>query len=111
MGEYILTTDDIVNGRRFYDGIAEATFNVDIHTKDYMGQVNKSVKPYDIPFRCLIPKGFDGILTVGRCISGDQVAMASYRVTGNCCQMGEAAGKYAALAIKNGVLLKNVFEK
>ena len=57
VGEYILTADDIVNGQRFYDGIAEATFNVDIHTKDNKGQVCKGVKPYDIPFRCLIPKG------------------------------------------------------
>lgn len=111
VGEYILTADDILNGRRFYDGIAEATFNVDIHTKDNKGQKTKGVQPYDIPFRCLIPKGFEGILTAGRCISGDQVAMASYRVTGNCCQMGEAAGKYAAQAIKNSISLRNVFAK
>ena len=109
VGEYIITADDIASGRRFYDGIAEATFNVDIHTKDNKGQKTKHVKPYDIPFRSLIPKGFNGILTAGRCISGEQIAMASYRVTGNCCQMGEAAGKYAAQAIKNNISLREVF--
>ena len=110
VGEYVLTEDDVVSGRRFYDGIAEVTFGVDIHTKQNNGQIVKRVQPYDVPFRCLIPRGFEGILTAGRCISGDQTAMASYRVTGNCCQMGEAAGKYAAVAVKNNISLRDVFE-
>ena len=67
------------------------------------------VKPYQIPFRCLIPKGYDGILTAGRCISGDQTAMASYRVTGNCCAMGEAAGKAAADSISKNIPLREIF--
>lgn len=111
VGEYILTCDDIYSGRRFYDGIAEVTFNVDLHTKDNKAQKLTEVVPYEIPFRCLIPKSFEGILTAGRCISGDREAMASYRVTGDCCQMGEAAGKGAALAVKNNVSLKDVFKK
>ena len=36
----------------------------------------------------------------GRCISGDFIAHASYRVTGDAVAMGEAAGKVAALAAK-----------
>lgn len=111
IGEYILTEDDITSGRRFYDGIAEACFNVDVHTKDNKGQIVKRVQPYDIPLRALIPKGFDGILTAGRCISGEQIAMASYRVTGNCCAMGESAGRCAAHAIKNNISLREVFTK
>ena len=34
----------------------------------------------------------------GRCISGDFIAHASYRVTGNAVGMGEGAGVIAALA-------------
>lgn len=111
VGEYTLTENDILSGSRFYDGITEVTFNVDIHTKDNKGQKTKCVQPYTVPFRCLIPKGFEGILTAGRCISGDQVAMASYRVTGNCCQMGEAAGRCAALAVKNNISVKEIFKQ
>jgi len=37
----------------------------------------------------------------GRCISGDFIAHASYRVTGNAVAMGKAAGVTAALAVKN----------
>jgi hypothetical protein len=40
-------------------------------------------------------------MMAGRCISGDFVAHASYRVTGNAVAMGEAAGVTAALAALN----------
>lgn len=39
----------------------------------------------------------------GKCISGDQVAQSSYRMTPTCCSMGQAAGTAAALAVKHGV--------
>ncbi len=39
----------------------------------------------------------------GKCISGDQVAQSSYRMTPTCCSMGQAAGTAAALAVEHGV--------
>jgi len=56
------------------------------------------MKPYDIPLRALIAKDVDGLMMAGRCISGDFVAHASYRVTGNAVAMGEAAGAVAAIS-------------
>ena len=56
------------------------------------------MKPYDIPLRALLASDVDGLLLAGRCISGDFVAHASYRVTGNSVATGEAAGAVAALA-------------
>jgi hypothetical protein len=58
--------------------------------------------------RALIPKGYSGIVVAGRCISGSREAMASYRVTGNCAQMGENAGYYIAEAIKKNVDIRDV---
>jgi hypothetical protein len=58
------------------------------------------MKPYDIPLRALIARDVDGLLMAGRCISGDFISHASYRVTGNAVAMGEAAGA-AAVAVKN----------
>jgi hypothetical protein len=40
----------------------------------------------------------DGLLLAGRCISGDFVAHASYRVTGNAVMLGQAAGVAAGRA-------------
>lgn len=110
-GEYTITLDDILNGARFDDAVAYVKFHVDIHTKDNNGQRCFKTNPYDVPMRALIPKGFKGIITAGRCISGSQEAMASYRVTGDCCQMGENAAYFIADAIKNNVDVRNVKKK
>ena len=55
-------------------------------------------KPFDIPLRALIARDVDGLMMAGRCISGDFIAHASYRVTGNAVAMGEAAGVTASIA-------------
>ena len=81
------------------------TFGVDIHaltknlnkTAPYTNAGVK-VRPYDIPLRALLARDVDGLLLAGRCISGDFIAHASYRVTGNAVAMGEAAGAVAAVA-------------
>ncbi len=110
-GRYTVTADDLREGRRHADAVCRAAFNVDIHaaTLDKNKQETIShggfkTKPYDIPLRALIAKDVDGLLMVGRCISGDFIAHASYRVTGNAVAMGEAAGKTAAEAAKTGRL-------
>lgn len=100
VGEYYITEDDILNGAKFEDAVAYVTFGADFHTKSNKGQRCFRVQPYNIPMRALIPKGFDGIVVAGRCISGSREAMASYRVTGDCAQMGENAGYYIAEAIR-----------
>ena len=106
-GRYTVTRDDLVQGARHSDAVARATFNVDIHAatrdenrKETISHGNLKMKPYDIPLRALIAKDVDGLMMAGRCISGDFLAHASYRVTGNAVAMGEAAGKVAALASK-----------
>ena len=108
IGEYRMSTDDILTGERFDDAVAYVTFGADLHTKSNKGQNCFQVKPYQIPMRALIPKGYKGIIVAGRCISGSREAMASYRVTGNCAQMGESAGYYVAESIKNGVDIREV---
>ena len=64
--------------------------------------------PYDIPLRALIAKDVDGLMMAGRCISGDFLAHASYRVTGNAVAMGEAAGAVAAIASQSNRLPHHV---
>lgn len=108
VGEYTLNEDDLLNGAQFPDGICTCGFGIDIHDSKATKQTVIHTKPYQIPFRSLIPKGFEGLLVAGRSISGTHIAMASYRVTGNCCAMGEAAGKAAAYASKSNCSVRNV---
>ena len=60
------------------------------------------MQPYAIPYRCLVARDLDNLLVAGKCISGDQVAMSSYRMTPTCCAMGQAAGTAASLAVETG---------
>lgn len=107
-GRYILTSDDLIQGTSQDDAVVRATFPVDIHAltaednkKSAYSNAGVKVKPYDIPLRALIARDVDGLMMAGRCISGDFIAHASYRVTGNAVAMGEAAGAVAALASKS----------
>lgn len=47
-------------------------------------------------------RGLRNLLVAGKCISGDQVAQSSYRMTPTCCAMGQAAGTAAALMVESG---------
>ena len=104
-GRYKMSKDDLVKGARFDDGVCRVTFGVDIHADTKANNDVKTISqagiktiPYDIPLRALIAKDVDGLMMAGRCISGDFIAHASYRVTGNAVAMGEAAGSVAAIA-------------
>ncbi len=104
MGDYLLTAEDMVEGRKFPDvAVHESEFIVDIHNPEGAGQAEDKIQyviPYDIPYRCFLPKGVEGLLVAGRCISGTHRAHASYRVMSICMAMGEAAGTAAALCAK-----------
>ena len=108
IGEYRMSTEDILSGVRFDDAVAIVCFGADLHTKSNKGQNCFHVRPYHIPLRALIPQGYKGIVVAGRCISGSREAMASYRVTGNCAQMGESAGYYIAEATKQNIDILDV---
>ena len=106
-GRFVVTRDDLVAGVRQDDAVVRVTFPVDIHALTAEANKQKaydnagvSVKPYDIPYRALVARDVDGLLLAGRCISGDFIAHASYRVTGNAVAMGEAAGAAAAVAAR-----------
>lgn len=110
-GRYTVSVDDMLNGVKHADAVCRVTFGIDVHSTNQRhstgieGQgVKRSTQPYDIPLRALIARDADGLLLAGRCISGDFLAHASYRVTGNAVAMGEAAGAAAALAARQGCL-------
>jgi len=107
VGEYQLTADDVLRSRRFEDVIARGSYPIDIHDpKGGRGTLLERLPTggaYDIPLRCLIPRGVEGLLVGGRCISGTHEAHSSYRVTPIALATGQAAGVAAALAARAGV--------
>lgn len=107
-GRYTMSRQDLIDGARQDDAVARVTFGVDIHADSHeknqqtpISHGDLKMKPYDIPLRALIARDVDGLMMAGRCISGDFIAHASYRVTGNAVAIGEAAGAVAALAAQS----------
>ena len=80
LGEYVLTKEDEVCGRRFNDAIVSSLF--------------------DIPYRCLVPKNVQNLLVGGRCISTSHEAHGPIRNIPPCMVTGQAAGVAAALSLK-----------
>ncbi len=101
VGDYKLNKHDVLCARQFDDVIARCTYPMDIHNPKGKGTTMMRVpdgKAYDIPLRCLLPKGVDNLLVAGRCISGTHEACSSYRIMPVSIATGQAAGVCAAMA-------------
>jgi hypothetical protein len=105
LGEYVLTLDDVKNGRQFPDAIAVGSYPLDAHKPDddkrtyILSQEEMHIPPYHIPLRSLIVKGWKNLLVAGRNLSADQLAMSSARVMTTCAMMGEAVGTASSIAL------------
>ncbi len=104
-GDYRLTRDDVLGGRRFEDEIALCGAPIEDHHAGgdtawrYVGDGGV----YGIPYRTLLPAGIGGLLVAGRCFSATHDAHASARSMATCMAMGQAAGTAAAMAAAGGV--------
>jgi len=115
MGRYLLTEQDLMEGREHPDSVVHrAHFCLDIHNPAGPGQSEHeekcptTPKPYDIPFSAMCPIGCDNLITAGRCISGTHVAHSSYRVMRICMAMGQAAGAAANVMIATNTTTSTV---
>jgi hypothetical protein len=99
-GEYKLTADDAISGRRFDDSIAMSSCPI-IHYYGYRRYLEH--EGYDIPYGCLVPKKVDNLLVAGRCISSEQQPYESHRAMVPILAIGQAAGTAAAMCCKGGV--------
>lgn len=110
-GEYCLTEDDIISGRKFSDGIAACNYDIDIHSPDGSGTYiyqYPATDYYTVPFRCLVPVDTGNLLVAGRCISATHEAQSSFRIMPTCASIGEAAGTAASLCLEKGTEPKNI---
>ncbi len=107
IGEYKMTAEDYFNRADFEDSIAYYNYPIDIHAAvpeeaEHIHALYKSSKYqmgecYGIPYRCLLPKGFDNLAVAGRAVSSDRVMMSTLRMMPPCFATGQAAGTAAAL--------------
>ncbi|MBR5140502.1 MAG: FAD-dependent oxidoreductase [Clostridia bacterium] len=111
VGDYTLTEKECKDCVKFDDGIAACNYDIDIHNPEGTGTSHYYFGPgeyYNIPYRCLIPKGAENMLVAGRCISSDHGAQASYRIMPTVTTLGEAAGAAISIAKRAGVTTREV---
>lgn len=123
-----LTEQEVLDGVRFEDAIANGSYRVDVHHSDRPGitfryldgteevleengqtargrwRPARSVDPtfYQIPYRSLVPRGSVNVLAAGRLMDADPNAYGAVRVMVDCNQTGEAAGVAAYAALNAG---------
>jgi hypothetical protein len=121
VGDYCLDWMDILNQRTFPDTIEYAKSSYDSHggpTHVYfrfgpisgtpgLGWMGPAFWAY-VPYRCLLPRGLEGVLVVGLGMSADRNAMPIVRMQPDMHNQGYAAGVAAAMAVKAGVTPRQV---
>ena len=112
LGEYVLTKENLTNPENFEDTIARFGYPMDIHAPAGAGGgpvMDRNVANfYYLPYRMLLPRGSEGLLVAGRCVSATHEALAAVRVMPACFATGEAAGTAAALAVRSGCPVREV---
>ena len=119
-GLYTLKESDITGDSerrepiRHRDSIAVGEFPIDsfpcrkrqstdsVILEGYLGMLDRITRPYEIPYRILIPEQIDGLI-VPVAASTTHVAYSSIRVEPTWMAIGQAAGTAAHLAIEQQV--------
>lgn len=101
VGEYYLVEEDMERDEPFEDTIA-------IFPDNDRG-ARSLVHPRSfVPYRSLVPKDVDGLLVGCRAFSADHEFSEFFNLIPHCMCFGQAAGAAAAIALKNGIEVRDV---
>ena len=113
IGDIIVSPMDIINKRVYPDIITVSKSNFDNH--GFSSHSIFMITPPDkkglvgnVPYRALLPKGYDGILVTGLGMSAHGDAMPVMRMQPDVQNQGYAAGKASAMAAENGTTVRNI---
>jgi flavin-dependent dehydrogenase len=113
VGDFAMSPLDISNNRTYPDTIVIARSNFDTH--GFTIHPIFMLKPPDskalfvnVPYRCLLPKGLEGILVTGLGVSAHRDAMPVIRMQPDIQNQGYAAGYAAAMSAKSGKSLRQI---
>lgn len=117
VGDHVLTQPDIESEGRFDDVAAYGGWTMDDHHPAGFRAVklgapatifHPAPSPYGIPYRALYSRNVANLMFAGRCASATHAAMSSARVMGTGCSMGQAVGTAAALAVRKGLVPRDL---
>lgn len=105
-----LKAEDYCAGRVFEDSVCYSFWFVDIHREGqaaYIRYITHGNTP-TVRLSNLISKDLTNMMMAGRCVSSDRETNSALRVKASCMAMGQAAGTAAAMAVREGILPKEV---
>ena len=119
IGDYVMRQSDLQTERTRPDSIGMGSYNSDSHniqrvamadgTVRNEGDVEVSVQPYEIPYRCITPgRSESENLLVPVCLSASHVAYSSLRMEPQYMIIGQAAGVAASLAVSGHCAVQDV---
>jgi len=119
VGVYVMHQADLQTERTKPDSIGMGSYNSDSHNVERValadgtvtneGDVQVPVKPYEIPYRVLLPlESQMQNLLVPVCLSASHIAYSSVRMEPQYMILGQAAGIAAALAIRGNITVQQV---
>ena len=119
VGEYVMRQKDIQTDLTKPDPIGMGSYQSDSHNVERVvradgsvmneGDMEVAVKPYQIPYRILLPKKAEAVnLLVPVCFSASHVAYSTLRMEPQYMILGQAAGVAAKLAIAGGKAVQDI---
>lgn len=122
VGEHVMSYLDQIIGRTYRDSIALSASDYDSHS--YTNEIYFALFPHDeksrkanhpapggscwTPYRCLLPRGLEGLLVIGTGISMRRDATAMVRMQYDLLNQGYAAGVAAAMVVRSGKGLRGI---
>ena len=113
VGDFTMSPMDIYLNRTYPDTITIARSNFDshgftVHPLFMLRPPGREEMLVNVPYRCLLPKGLDGVLVTGLGVSAHRDAMPVIRMQADIQNQGYAAGLIAATTAKTGKPLREI---
>ena len=113
VGDFFLSPMDVYLDRTFPDSVVRANSNFDshgftIHPMFLLRPPDRKALPCYVPYRCLLPKGIEGVLVTGLGVSAHRDVMPVIRMQPDVQNQGYAAGIAAATAAATGTSLREI---
>lgn len=115
-GEKTLHLEDVLDLAAYEDTITYAYSDIDKHGEDFavddavyrdwrfVSNLSTVTLKVAVPLGALLPKGWQGLMSTGRCLSSDAyVAASAIRMNRDMHRLGEACGVVAAMRCKGGI--------
>jgi hypothetical protein len=113
IGDFVMSPLDISTNRTYPDTVTIARSNFDthgftVHPVFMLKPPDRKAMLVNVPYRCLLPKGLNGILVTGLGVSAHRDAMPVIRMQPDIQNQGYAAGMAAAMATARGQALRDI---